>query len=154
MAEITVSPTPTLPLTLRYDDASGELQGFPAGSTVYVTSAGGTPQPFVVGTDPILFKAGDSYNIGGINVSFTGKPADGDTFTLSANTNGASDNRNAHALSNLQTKPEGPEKFAMILSEMARRLAAMDRYERRALSRRKFAIRAFDAGRGQIRAPE
>ena len=57
-------------------------------------------------------------------------------------------------LSNLQTKPEGPEKFAMILSDMARRLAAMDRYERRALSRRKFAIRAFDAARGQIRAPE
>jgi hypothetical protein len=57
-------------------------------------------------------------------------------------------------LSNLQTKPEGPEKFAMILSDMARRLAAMDRYERRALSRRKFAIRAFDAARGQISAPE
>ena len=57
-------------------------------------------------------------------------------------------------LSNLQTKPEGPEKFATILSDMARRLAAMDRYERRALSRRKFAIRAFDAARGQISAPE
>ena len=57
-------------------------------------------------------------------------------------------------LSNLQTKPEGPEKFAMILSDMARRLAAMDRYERRALLRRKFAIRAFDAARGQISAPE
>ena len=54
----------------------------------------------------------------------------------------------------LQTKPEGPEKFATILSDMARRLAAMDRYERRALSRRKFAIRAFDAARGQISAPE
>ncbi|NML63163.1 flagellar hook-associated protein FlgK [Massilia sp. RP-1-19] len=95
---------PTLPLTLNFDAASGELQGFPAGSTVYVTSAGGTPQPFVVGTDPILFKAGDNYNIGGVNVSFTGKPAEGDTFKISANTNGASDNRNAHALGKLQTK--------------------------------------------------
>ena len=49
-------------------------------------------------------------------------------------------------LTNLQTKPEGPQKVATILFDMARRLAAMDRYERRALSRRKFAIRAFDAG--------
>lgn len=52
-------------------------------------------------------------------------------------------------LTSLETKPEGPEKFATILSDMGRRLGAMDRYERRALSRRKFAIRAFDAARAQ-----
>jgi uncharacterized small protein (DUF1192 family) len=44
----------------------------------------------------------------------------------------------------LTTTPEGPAKFATILSEETRQLLAMDRYERRALSRRKFAIRAFD----------
>jgi hypothetical protein len=46
--------------------------------------------------------------------------------------------------------PKGPLKLATILSDMAQRLSAMDRYERRALSLRKFAIRAFDAARRTV----
>jgi hypothetical protein len=42
-------------------------------------------------------------------------------------------------------RPEGAEKFAYILRDLTKQLAALDRYERRALSRRKFAIRELDA---------
>ena len=45
------------------------------------------------------------------------------------------------------TGPEGLEKLAMILAQEAKQLLAMHRYERRALSRRKFAIRALDDAR-------
>jgi hypothetical protein len=40
----------------------------------------------------------------------------------------------------LNATPQGPHKFATILSQQAKKLLAMDRYERRALSRRKSAI--------------
>ena len=49
----------------------------------------------------------------------------------------------------LASTPQGPQKFATILSQEANQLPAMDRYERRGLSRRKFGIRAFDAARRQ-----
>src|SRR6516225_3090837 len=45
--------------------------------------------------------------------------------------------------------PQGPDKLATILSGEAKKLLAMDRYEQRALARRKFAIRAFDAARAR-----
>ena len=53
------------------------------------------------------------------------------------------------ALEFATSTPQGPDKLATILSGKAKKLLAMDRYERRALSRRKFAIRAFDAARAR-----
>jgi hypothetical protein len=47
------------------------------------------------------------------------------------------------------SRPQGPDKLATILLEEAKGLLAMDRYERRALSRRKFAVRAFDEARAR-----
>src|SRR5262245_8484884 len=49
----------------------------------------------------------------------------------------------------LTSAPEGTHKLATILLEEVQQLSAMGRYERRAFSRRKFAIRAFDLERRQ-----
>jgi hypothetical protein len=47
----------------------------------------------------------------------------------------------------LCSTPQVANEIAKILSREGKALEAMDRYERRALSRRKFAIRALDATR-------
>ncbi len=92
---------PTLPVTLSYDKDSGNLSGFPTGATVTMTLNGKTTT-YTGGSAP--FQANASYSFNGVNVTMSGVPQGGDSFTISANTAGTADTRNIQALGALQTK--------------------------------------------------
>lgn len=93
----------TLPVTLAFDEASGNLTGFPAGSTVTVTDSSGKTVP-VADQANIKFENGNTYSFGGVSVTMTGKPGNGDKFVIAANSGGVGDTRNISALGELQTK--------------------------------------------------
>jgi hypothetical protein len=52
----------------------------------------------------------------------------------------------------IRKQPRPVQRVAIAFGEMASKLATLDRYERRALSRRKFAVRAYDATRQWVLA--
>lgn len=53
---------------------------------------------------PFTYTEGSTISFNGISFAITGTPVEGDTFTISNNTAGVADNRNALALSRLQTR--------------------------------------------------
>ncbi len=94
------SPTPT---TLTF--ASGSFTGFPAYEDVTIVHADGTKQ-VIAGASPaasVPYKDGDTISFGGVSFTISGAPANGDQFTISPNTGGVGDNRNALQLAALQT---------------------------------------------------
>ncbi|QOL51728.1 flagellar hook-associated protein FlgK [Massilia litorea] len=93
---------PALPVSLSYDSsAGGQLTGFPAGATVTMT-LNGTTTTHTGGSAP--FKAGASYSFSGVNITMSGVPSNGDSFSINANVAGTADTRNIQALGALQTK--------------------------------------------------
>ncbi|CAJ0785768.1 hypothetical protein LMG7141_01688 [Ralstonia condita] len=88
----------TSPISLTYSSAvGGSLSGFP--STVTVT-ANGTSTTYTGGTAP--YTQGATYVFNGVQMTLSGTPGNGDTFTISANTANSTDNGNASALASLR----------------------------------------------------
>ncbi|MEW8127568.1 MAG: flagellar hook-associated protein FlgK [Candidatus Thiodiazotropha endolucinida] len=97
-------------MQLVYDDQGGPTSGF----EVYYPGSVPGVDPF---DDFIVYDNLNTATIagtqvpsaqfaayGGISFAISGVPADGDSFTISNNTNGSSDNRNALSLQNLQNQ--------------------------------------------------
>jgi len=89
---------PALPVSLRFAD--GMLSGFPNAAAVTVDGQSAVPDA----SGNIAFKAGATYNFGGVNVKLSGVPMNGDSFSINANTGASADTRNLQALAGLQTK--------------------------------------------------
>ncbi|MGF6275325.1 flagellar hook-associated protein 1 FlgK [Massilia sp. UYP11] len=96
---------PALPITLTFNKgvagAPDTLTGFPAADTVYTVDDKGVRTP-IVGS--VVFQNGATYAFGGIIVTMTGAPGDGDNFEIASNVNGVGDTRNIAALGELQTR--------------------------------------------------
>lgn len=93
---------PPLPLTLQFNEETGNLDGFPAGMRVRVVDSAG--KEITAPLTGVKFTAGATYTFGGVSVTMTGVPGDGDSFTIAGNSGGVGDTRNVGLLGGLQTK--------------------------------------------------
>ena len=98
-------------ITLTYASGSNSFTLSPAQSATVTVN--GTTTSYASGAS-IPYAAGATITFGGISVAISGKPADGDTFTIGSNVDGKGDNRNALLLSALQTTSLVADKTATI----------------------------------------
>jgi flagellar hook-associated protein 1 FlgK len=96
------------PLTLAYDAAVGGFSGLPAGATLTRINTRGEP---VIPAPSPLFEPGQQNDYAlqladgtTVRMSLSGRPENGDRFSITFNQNGVSDNRNALALVGLQNR--------------------------------------------------
>ena len=95
-------------VTATYNSTTGQfdMSGLLANSTVYVTS-GGTTNAYAVdgsGNASVTYTSGATISSSGVSFSISGNLVNNDKFTLSKNTAGVSDSRNATLLGKLQTQ--------------------------------------------------
>ena len=97
--------TVTPAVTLTYDSVTNSLTGFPAAMPVSVTNNGVATagSPFAAGV-PVTYTDGATISFGGVSFTLASAPADGDQFTIEANTNAPGDNRNALLLAGMQNQ--------------------------------------------------
>lgn len=86
------------PVSLTF--TAGLLTGFPL---VPVTVTSGTTTTTYPAGAPVPYTPGATVTFGGVTISMTGTPADGDTFAIGPNIGGRGDNRNAQLLAALGT---------------------------------------------------
>jgi flagellar hook-associated protein 1 FlgK len=105
------------PITLNYNDTDQMLTGTYPGWTD--PSIPPIAPPAAAGTFKIRFVSGSTITLGGVSVVISGAPKDNDTFSITRNTAGVSDGRNALALGQLQTQSTMTGKTASFQSAYA-----------------------------------
>ena len=95
LTSLTGAAASGLPITIRFDDATNQLQISGGGS--FVGSAAYDPTS----------NSGDTYTVdvaglGNFSFTMSGTPDDGDSFVIESNSGGVGDNRNARSLADLQ----------------------------------------------------
>jgi len=131
------APVAGSPITLTYASASTELNitGLADPTVIEYTDAAGLPATITAtgGSATIPYVMGKAITLNNVSFSMNGTPADGDTFTVSANTNGVADSRNAVLLGKLQTQSTVSgatatyaESYAQLISDIGNKARSAD----------------------------